>query len=105
MSKPVAVDQPDARDLGLVSLAMAAGGMDVLAFTHLANVLPSAMTGNTALLGLALVLAGFLLRRLSSMRPFGGGHRDMLIVPAACATAMQGIVARLNNWQASIPSS
>ncbi len=44
----------DARDWGLALMASTAGSLDVLAFTHLGNVLPSAMTGNTALLGLAL---------------------------------------------------
>lgn len=42
------------RDWGLALMAMAAGTMDVLAFTQLGHVLPSAMTGNTALLGLSL---------------------------------------------------
>lgn len=38
----------------LALLAVAAGSIDVLAFAGLGGVLPSAMTGNTALLGLAL---------------------------------------------------
>ncbi len=48
------ISKPAARDWGLALMAAAAGSLDVLAFTHLGNVLPSAMTGNTALLGLAL---------------------------------------------------
>ncbi|MGH8160965.1 MAG: DUF1275 family protein, partial [Gammaproteobacteria bacterium] len=50
-SAPVFRGRVDAQDGGLALLASAAGAMDVLAFTHLGNVLPSAMTGNTALLG------------------------------------------------------
>ncbi|MGH8274241.1 MAG: YoaK family protein, partial [Gammaproteobacteria bacterium] len=115
---------------------------------HLGNVLPSAMTGNTALLGLALgqgrlrdavpfiiafgafcggtavttvalnlwrnacsstrlasrllaaealLLAAFLLFWLLAGRPFGDGARDGLIVLAAFAMGMQGMVARLDN--------
>jgi uncharacterized membrane protein YoaK (UPF0700 family) len=52
------IDQPKTRfdfaDCGLALLAFAAGSMDVLAFLNLRGVFPSAMTGNTALLGLAL---------------------------------------------------
>lgn len=43
---------PVAPELAL--LAVAAGSVDVLAFAGLGGVLPSAMTGNTALLGRAL---------------------------------------------------
>lgn len=42
------------QDLGLASLALGAGCIDVLAFVRLGGALPSAMTGNTALLGLTL---------------------------------------------------
>ena len=41
-------------DLGLALLSFASGSMDALAFFNLGQVFPSAMTGNTALLGLAL---------------------------------------------------
>ena len=41
-------------DVGLALLGFASGSMDALAFFHLGEVFPSAMTGNTALLGLAL---------------------------------------------------
>jgi uncharacterized membrane protein YoaK (UPF0700 family) len=44
----------DALDLGLAALALGAGIMDALGFLALGGALPSAMTGNTALLGLAL---------------------------------------------------
>lgn len=147
MREPAVLERPDMRDWGLAFLATAAGSMDVLAFTHLANVLPSAMTGNTALLGLALgqgrwhdavpfliafgafccgaaattvalylrpdarsspraahrllalealLLVGFLLLWLFTRQPFGGGVRDLLIVLAAFAMGMQGMVARLD---------
>jgi uncharacterized membrane protein YoaK (UPF0700 family) len=52
------VDSPkehvDSGDVGLALLGFASGSMDALAFFNLGEVFPSAMTGNTALLGLAL---------------------------------------------------
>ena len=45
---------PEWADLGLAMLAVGAGSMDVFGFFALGGALPSAMTGNTALLGLAL---------------------------------------------------
>lgn len=55
---PLAVDKPperlDSLDIGLALLAIGAGSMDAMGFFHLGGALPSAMTGNTALLGLAL---------------------------------------------------
>jgi len=44
----------DGPDIGLALLAMGSGSMDALGFFALGGALPSAMTGNTALLGLAL---------------------------------------------------
>ena len=44
----------DGPDIGLALLAVGAGSMDALGFFALGGALPSAMTGNTALLGLAL---------------------------------------------------
>ena len=44
----------DWADLGLAMLAIGAGSMDAFGFFALGGALPSAMTGNTALLGLAL---------------------------------------------------
>jgi uncharacterized membrane protein YoaK (UPF0700 family) len=44
----------DPADIGLALLGFAAGVMDALAFFHLGEVFPSAMTGNTAMLGLML---------------------------------------------------
>jgi uncharacterized membrane protein YoaK (UPF0700 family) len=44
----------DGPDIGLALLALGAGSMDALGFFALGGALPSAMTGNTALLGLAL---------------------------------------------------
>lgn len=52
------------KDLGTAFLAAASGGSDVIAFLMLGHVFASAMTGNTALLGIALSrgdLAGALL--------------------------------------------
>jgi uncharacterized membrane protein YoaK (UPF0700 family) len=47
-------EQVDSSDVGLALLGFASGSMDALAFFNLGEVFPSAMTGNTALLGLAL---------------------------------------------------
>ena len=47
-------EQVDSSDVGLALLGFASGIMDALAFFNLGEVFPSAMTGNTALLGLAL---------------------------------------------------
>jgi uncharacterized membrane protein YoaK (UPF0700 family) len=44
----------DGPDLGLAMLAIGAGSMDAFGLFALGGALPSAMTGNTALLGLAL---------------------------------------------------
>jgi uncharacterized membrane protein YoaK (UPF0700 family) len=44
----------DVRDFGLALLALASGSTDVTAFLKLGNVFTSAMTGNTALLGIAI---------------------------------------------------
>jgi uncharacterized membrane protein YoaK (UPF0700 family) len=44
----------DRLDFGLAILAIGAGSLDALGFFALGGALPSAMTGNTALLGLAL---------------------------------------------------
>lgn len=52
--KPSAPEHLDRVDLGLALLAIGAGSMDAMGFFALGGALPSAMTGNTALLGLAL---------------------------------------------------
>jgi uncharacterized membrane protein YoaK (UPF0700 family) len=80
------VDSPKERvdwgDVGLALLGFASGSMDALAFFNLGEVFPSAMTGNTALLGLALgqghlIAASPLCRicRLSGRRNCGCGER------------------------------
>lgn len=46
--------RPDAHDVALSLLSVGSGSTDVLSFVLLAGVFTSAMTGNTALLGLAL---------------------------------------------------
>jgi len=53
-------------DVGLALLSLASGSMDALAFFNLGEVFPSAMTGNTALLGLALGQG----RLMAASRPF-----------------------------------
>src|ERR1700732_441569 len=47
-------ERVDSGDVGLALLGFASGSMDTLAFFNLGEVFPSAMTGNTALLGLSL---------------------------------------------------
>ncbi len=56
----------DAADGGLALLGLASGAMDALAFFSLGEIFPSAMTGNTALLGLALGQGRF----VDASRPF-----------------------------------
>ena len=73
-------EQVDSSDVGLALLGFASGSMDALAFFNLGEVFPSAMTGNTALLGLALgqghVIAPFhRICRLSGRRGCGFGER------------------------------
>ena len=70
-------EQVDSSDVGLALLGFASGSMDALAFFNLGEVFPSAMTGNTALLGLAL----------------GQGHviaasRPFVFMPRRCAPAV-----------------
>lgn len=67
-------ERPELADAGLALLSFASGSMDALAFFNLGEVFPSAMTGNTALLGLAL----------------GGGH---LMQASRPFTAFAGFVA------------
>ena len=52
--KPPLPEHLDRVDLGLAALAAGAGSMDAVGFFALGGALPSAMTGNTALFGLAL---------------------------------------------------
>jgi uncharacterized membrane protein YoaK (UPF0700 family) len=73
----------DDRDLGLALLGFASGSMDALAFLHLRQVFPSAMTGNTALFGLALG-QGHL---IAASRPFIA-FAGFLIGAAAAAAAV-----------------
>lgn len=56
----------DSVDIGLALLGFASGIMDALAFFNLGQVFPSAMTGNTALLGLSLGQGNL----LAASRPF-----------------------------------
>jgi len=54
MDKPRPPEHLDRVDFALAALAGGAGSMDAVGFFALGGALPSAMTGNTALLGLAL---------------------------------------------------
>jgi Protein of unknown function (DUF1275) len=64
-------EHADFADLGLALLGFASGSMDALAFFNLGQVFPSAMTGNTALLGLALG-QGDVIAALRSLIAFAG---------------------------------
>jgi len=55
-----------ASDLGLALLALASGGTDVMAFLTLGNIFTSAMTGNMALLAIAVGQG----RLISALRRF-----------------------------------
>jgi len=62
-------------DLGIASLAIASGSADVIAFLMLGHVFASAMTGNTALLGIALSQGDLVdaLRPLTALTGFVAG--------------------------------
>jgi len=74
-------DQVDSADIGLALLGLASGVMDALAFFNLGEVFPSAMTGNTALLGLTLG-QGDLIAASRPVAAFAG-----FLAGAAAATA------------------
>lgn len=54
MTEPETVVESRSDDIGMGFLAIAAGSSDVIAFLTLGHVFASAMTGNTALLGIAI---------------------------------------------------
>jgi len=83
----------DAADFGLTLLAFAAGGMDALAFLNLREVFPSAMTGNTALLGVALG-QGHLIAASRPLAAFAG-----FVAGAAAASGS------VHLWLAKVPTS
>jgi len=80
--KPLPHEHLDRVDLGLALLAIGAGSMDALGFFALGGALPSAMTGNTALLGLALGQGHF----AAAAPPFAAGIG--FVLGAALATAL-----------------
>ena len=81
-------ERVDSGDVGLALLGFASGSMDALAFFNLGEVFPSAMTGNTALLGLALGQGHV----IAASRPFvafeAGGANDRSD-PAGPASAIR----------------
>ena len=79
-------------DIGLALLGFASGVMDALAFFNLGQVFPSAMTGNTALLGLTLG-QGNLLAASHPLVAFAG-----FLAGAVAATASVGV------WLDRIPA-
>ena len=64
-------DQPSRLDLVLALMGFASGAADVFAFVRLGGVFTSAMTGNTALFGLALA-GGHVLAAARSVAAFAG---------------------------------
>jgi uncharacterized membrane protein YoaK (UPF0700 family) len=85
-----------ARDVSLALLALAAGSIDVLAFTRLGGALPSAMTGNTALLGLTLG-RGHLRDAVPFLLAFGG-----FVAATATATGVCKAVSGTSESQRTI---
>jgi uncharacterized membrane protein YoaK (UPF0700 family) len=94
--KSVQPEHLDRVDLGLALLAIGAGSMDALGFFALGGALPSAMTGNTALLGLALGQGHF----AAAAPPLAAGIG--FVLGAALATALlQLCLARLSVHRAA----
>ena len=94
--KPLQPEHLDRVDLGLALLAIGAGSMDALGFFALGGALPSAMTGNTALLGLALGQGRF----AAAAPPLAAGIG--FVLGAALATALlQLCLARLSVHRAA----
>ena len=94
--KPLQPEHLDRVDLGLALLAIGAGSMDALGFFALGGALPSAMTGNTALLGLALGQGHF----AAAAPPLAAGIG--FVLGAALATALlQLCLARLSVHRAA----
>jgi uncharacterized membrane protein YoaK (UPF0700 family) len=100
----------DRRDLILGLLAIASSATDVIAFVKLQQVFTSAMTGNTALLGLALgqgnlfaaihsivALAGYITGvALGAVIPLRNAHRDLLMLLCIEAVFLGAFFAQ---WQ------
>jgi uncharacterized membrane protein YoaK (UPF0700 family) len=84
----------DVRDIGLALLALASGSTDVTAFLKLGNVFTSAMTGNTALLGIAIAHGSMLAASLALSALLG------FILGAATATA----ICELRGEKIAMPS-
>ena len=83
----------DSGDFGLALLGFASGSMDALAFLNLRQVFPSAMTGNTALLGLALGQGNL----VAASRPF--------VAFAGFLTAASAAAAGVDLWLDGCPVS
>jgi uncharacterized membrane protein YoaK (UPF0700 family) len=83
----------DNSDFGLALLGFASGSMDALAFLNLRQVFPSAMTGNTALLGLALGQGNL----VAASRP--------LVAFAGFLTAASAAAAGVDLWLDGCPVS
>ena len=91
-ARPVA-EHIDSGDFGLALLGFASGSMDALAFLNLRQVFPSAMTGNTALLGLALGQGNL----VAASRP--------LVAFAGFLTAASAAAAGVDLWRDGCPVS
>jgi uncharacterized membrane protein YoaK (UPF0700 family) len=83
----------DSGDFSLALLGFASGSMDALAFLNLRQVFPSAMTGNTALLGLALGQGNM----IAASRPF--------VAFAGFLTAASAAAAGVDLWLNGCPVS
>jgi len=83
-------ERVDGLDLGLALLALGAGSMDALGFFALGGALPSAVTGNTALLGLTVGQGHF----GAAARPFAASIGFVLGAGLA-AVLLDQVLARL----------
>lgn len=109
-AKAPALEHFDRRDLILGLLAIASSATDVIAFVKLQQVFTSAMTGNTALLGLALgqgnlfaaihsivALAGYITGvALGAVIPLRNAPRDLLMLLCIEAVFLGAFFAQ---WQ------
>jgi uncharacterized membrane protein YoaK (UPF0700 family) len=109
-AKAPGTERFDRRDLILGLLAIASSATDVIAFVKLQQVFTSAMTGNTALLGLALgqgnlfaaihsivALAGYITGvALGAALPLRNTHRDLLLLLCIEAAFLAAFFAQ---WQ------
>src|ERR1700740_1014542 len=90
-------EHADFADVGLALLGFASGSMDALAFFNLGQVFPSAMTGNTALLGLALG-QGDVIAALRPLIAFAGFLAGAAAAAASVDLWLHKLPAQRGGW-------